>query len=98
MKEIDVQTKVMEYLRSQYRGCVCLKLEDAKTVAIPDIYFAYRGASAWFEVKRSDGTGVRNPMQEYRIKKFNQNGIPAAFVESVDDVKKCLQDVKFMVS
>lgn len=95
MKELAIQAKILKYLRSEYKGCVCYKLEDAKLSGVLDIYFGYKGISVWLEVKRKGGS--RSNIQEYSVRKLLKNGIPAAFVNSVEDVKKTLQNVKFLI-
>lgn len=88
MKEIDIQSTIIKYLKKNYRGCVVWKIEDEKLSGIPDIYFAYQAHSFWFEVKTP--TGRREDIQKYCIKKLNKNFVPAYFVESLDDVKRLL--------
>lgn len=91
--ENKIQSDILKYIRKTFKGCVLIKFEDAKTHSILDTYFAYKGISVWFEVKRPNAPKSNSfPLQKYMAKKLLKNSIPAYFVESVADVRKILID------
>jgi hypothetical protein len=91
MNEAQVQANILKYLRKTYAGAVVWKLTEQSLCGVPDIFFAWGGKVFFFEVKCPGGR--RRPRQVFTVSKLNKNGVPSAFVESLDDVKVFLQKI-----
>jgi len=75
-KESDLQTKILNDLRSLGKYCTCTKIMRASDNGFPDIFFSTALTGGVFiETKRFNGKASR--LQILRIKKLNSCGTKA---------------------
>ena len=78
--ETSLQSKVMNYIRSNYKGSVVFKLEKASVSGVPDVYASIPGyGSIWIEMKRDKSQKPR-PNQIAMIARLNAAGTTATVV------------------
>ena len=93
MKETDITTAIMRYLRT-LPDMFCWKEHGGiyGTAGLPDIICCYRGRFIGFEVKTPDGK--LSKLQEVTIAKIKAAKGGAFKVTSVDEVRKILADLE----
>jgi len=96
--EKQIQDSILKYLKKTYPTAVVWKIHEDPVygvTGIPDIFFAYKGKVAFFEVKRPGG--VISPRQKVILKQLQlKNAITAEVVYSVEDVKRTLTDLEYL--
>lgn len=90
MKEAEIVTSIMKYLKSVPR-CFCWKEHGGMygTAGIPDIIACIDGQFFGFEVKTE--TGKATALQEATIRKILVAGGTAIVVRSVDEVRRIVE-------
>lgn len=91
--EKNIQTKILNDLRSLGRYCECFKIIKTSDSGEPDIFFttAFTGA-VLIETKRP--TGVVKKIQKTKIAKLNRCGTPTYVCHSIEQwlkIKAILQ-------
>lgn len=92
-------SKIIGWLHKQCPGCYLIKLESPSTSGILDLYFAYRGRSIWFEVKKPEyrfRTWKNKKIQQWHHRQLRQNGVEAYFVFGLEDVQQIMAPVLTM--
>ena len=87
MLESDLEQEVVEWARSQGGRAVKLKAENER--GWPDrTIFLPCGFIAFVELKRAKGSTKKYEQQKRTIAWLKAGGFPAAFCETLDDVKE----------
>lgn len=81
--ESIIQREIIRHLEGE--GWFVLKLIQTNKNGIPDLLAIRQGVTIFVEVKRA-GAKAR-PLQEYRIRQIQQQGIKAIVVHSVEELK-----------
>lgn len=82
--ESAIQTEILNWLKKKKKSVVYK--HRPYPAGIPDIVFYHKGKCVFFEVKRDD-TCHTSKIQNYRISKLRDAGIPVYVVRSLDEVK-----------
>ena len=90
MRELDIQKKILTYLRHAYPEAVTVKLSDRWVSGLPDIMFIRNGKIYFFEVKTK--TGKVSNIQRYFLDKLKANKTPAVVVTSLEEVKAVIEE------
>lgn len=88
MRESQIQTKIMKFLRKR-PNTVTFKIADRFTSGIPDIIHLEAGRAYFFEVKTE--TGKTTLLQEAVLSSLRKAHCVALVVRSVEDVKEELK-------
>lgn len=89
MKESVVQSKILNYLKSQ--GHYCIKTIMSNKSGVPDILACVNGKFYAFEVKKQGNLKGVSSLQQHNIDMINKSQGKAFAVDSVDTVKDILK-------
>jgi len=90
MRESEIQTQILKYLKKSYPKAYIVKLSDKWVSGLPDIMMISDSIAFFFEVKVPKGRPTK--IQLYTIKKLLKAGAQASVVRSVNDVKRAIGD------
>ena len=92
--ETKLQSKVMNYIRSNYSGSVVFKLEKASVNGVPDIYASIpEYGSIWIEMKR-DKSHKPSPDQIAMIARLNAADTKAIVVHDWEEWMELNSEIK----
>lgn len=69
--ERDFQAKLIKDLKSQFDGCMVMKLDSSYIQGIPDLLVLYKDNWATLECKKSTNA-KKQPNQEYYVGRMNE--------------------------
>lgn len=69
--ERDFQAKLIKDLKSQFDGCMVMKLDSSYIQGIPDLLVLYKNNWATLECKKS-ANAKKQPNQEYYVGRMNE--------------------------
>ena len=70
-RESEFQTKLIEELKSIFKGCIVTKLDSGYIQGIPDLLILYKDKWATLECKKSRNAS-RRPNQRYYVNRMNE--------------------------
>lgn len=88
MKESDLRSKVIKFLRKQ-PGVHVMPLSDRWHSGYPDILFVYRGLACFAELKIGRNKPTR--LQDYEMRRIREAGGRAVVCYSLDEVKEFMK-------
>lgn len=93
MLEKNFQAKVVKYLRS--KGCIVLKYQQNATTraSIPDIFWCYKKAYGFLEVKRDSKASFRPGQKECLERLSEWTYAKVVFPENWGIVKKEIKEI-----
>ena len=95
--ESKVQKKILDYLES-LDCCKVVKTMKMNEAGNPDIICCWRGVMILLEVKKDEKaarvSSKRQPLQDVRIKEWNDAGAYALKVWSVEQVEELLGSIR----
>lgn len=89
MKEQDLQTKIIKYLKKD--GWEVVKTILLSKNGYPDLFAFKKGITIFIEVKKPNG--VRAKIQEYRINELKKQGFTAEFIDSMEELENMLLNI-----
>lgn len=78
MKESNLQSRILKWLKDSYPDAYIVKLSDKWVSGLPDIMMIYDTVAYFFEVKTS--TGKPTKLQLFTIKQLIKAGAQATIV------------------
>jgi Holliday junction resolvase len=90
--ESNVQSKIMEYLKSE--GAYVVKVHQASRNGVPDIFACWKGLFIGIEVKDNKESLKPEPLQEWNLKQIRKSGGIAFSAKSVKEVKETFSQIK----
>lgn len=94
MKESELQTKVMKYLRDTYKdGFFVWKVSERFSSGIPDIMGIHKGTPFYIELKV--GKNKPTKLQEVTMKALDEAGAVGGVAYSLDEVKAIMHKVTY---
>ena len=91
MLERDYQARLIQKIRSRFKGCYILKNDSSYLQGVPDLLILYKNRWAMLEVK-SKSTFTTQPNQRYYIDELDNMSFAAIiYPENEEDVLDDLQ-------
>lgn len=90
MREKDLQSQIIQYLRSN--GAYVCKVNIASKNGVPDLLVCWFGRFVGIEVKV--GRNKPTALQEINLRRINQAGGWSLVARSLEDVKNFVQQIR----
>lgn len=91
MTEQQIQTKIIQYLKSQ--GAYAVKVVQATKAGVPDILACYKGQFIGIEVKRPDKLCTVSKLQSSNLAKIKEAHGLACVAVSIEEVEIVLRRI-----
>lgn len=94
MREIELQKKVLKYLRSIPESYTW-KISEISYSGMPDIFFLKKGRAFFIELKIPEG--VLSKIQIWTFNQIHRNGMPVYVCYNLEEVKSALVNENIIV-